>query len=70
VGDHVEVQGEVLFISSKENGITTIKVSDIARIYVATRFVHKAEVRTLSEGIAKLLEAAREYALHLEARTR
>jgi hypothetical protein len=70
VGDHVEVQGEVLFISSKENGVTTIKVSDIARIYVATRFVHKAEPRTLSEGIIKLLEIARECALLHEAKMR
>ena len=47
-----------------------VKVSDIARIYVATRFVHKAETRTLSGGIRKLLEIAHECALLYEARTR
>jgi hypothetical protein len=59
VGDHVQVAGEVLFISSKENGTTTIAVSDIQRIVVSTRFVHKAPPEELSQAIAKLLEAAR-----------
>ena len=59
VGDHVQVQGEVLFISSKENGVTTIAINDIQRIYVATRHVHKAPPEELSQAIAKLLEAAR-----------
>jgi hypothetical protein len=67
VGDRVEVSGDVMFISSQDNGITTIAVSDIQRIYVATRHVHKAAPATLSSAITKLLEGAREYAQHLEA---
>jgi hypothetical protein len=59
VGDHVQVEGEVLFISSKENGVTTIALNDIQRIYVSTRYVHKAPPDELSQAIAKLLEAAR-----------
>jgi hypothetical protein len=58
VGDHVQVEGEVLFISSKENGVTTIAINDIQRIYVSTRFVHKSEPAPLSKAVADLLEAA------------